>query len=275
MRRLHVTLLVGAIALGMTGPVASADGNDGTFEPELQRRIERAQQYAESRPGVTGIVVRDRHTGAVWRNKHAATHTWGCSVPKLAMVVDLLLRNESGAITLTAKDRVLMHKMLHSSDNDAATTLWERYGGEDFASRFPDYGMTDMHFTDEHPHTWGWIRTTPDDLDRLINYVLHELPAAHREYIVGELRTVHPNQRWGVWGAGHAAAPGNKNGWSDDNDDGSWVVNTLGFTGPGQRYTVSIMSNTQVIENGFETGKRTTTELGRILFHGYLGAAAG
>jgi hypothetical protein len=69
-----------------------------------------------------------------------------------------------------------MQKMLHSSDDDAATTLWKRYGAEDYATRFPSYGMTDMKFTAEHPRTWGWILTTANDLDRLMNYVLTKLP---------------------------------------------------------------------------------------------------
>ncbi|MDQ4092685.1 MAG: hypothetical protein M3143_04520 [Actinomycetota bacterium] len=80
-----------------------------------------------------------------------------CSTPKLAMVVDLLLRNDSGAIILTAEDRGLMQKMLNASDDNAATTLWKRYGPADYATRFPAYGLTDMKFTAEHPHTRGWV----------------------------------------------------------------------------------------------------------------------
>jgi hypothetical protein len=29
---------------------------------------------------VAGIVVRDRETGAVWRNANSQTHIWGCSI---------------------------------------------------------------------------------------------------------------------------------------------------------------------------------------------------
>lgn len=215
--------------------------------------------------------MRDRKTGAVWRNRHSDTLIWACSTPKLAMVVDLLLRDDAGAISLTAEDRHLMHLMLNTSDNDAAHTLWRRYGGEDFATRFPSYGMTDMRFTDEHPHHWGWILTTANDLDRLMNFILAKMPAAHRDYIVNEMRTVDPNQQWGVWGAGAAAQPGNKNGWSDDNDDGSWLTNSVGFVGPDARYTLSIMNNTQVVDNGFDVGRKTTTEISRIMFNGYFG----
>jgi beta-lactamase class A len=255
-----------------TAPEVSVGDTRAQFDETLRARIAAANAYAERRPGFAGIVVRDRQTGAVWRNDHSNTLIWACSTPKLAMVVDLLLRNDSGAITLTAEDRRLMHLMLNSSDDAAATTLWNRFGGEQqFAARFPSYGMTDMRFTAEHPHHWGWILTTADDLDRLMNYVLTQLPAAHRDYIVGEMRSVAANQQWGVWGAGAAAQPGNKNGWSDDNDDGSWLINSVGFVGPGERYTIAIMNNTQVVANGYNVGVETTTKISRIMFGGYFG----
>ena len=269
------TLLLAAL---VTSPVAQArpvpvaeEAAAAGFEPGLGKRIIRAELYARSRPGFAGLVVHDRQTGAAWRNANSDTLIWACSTPKLAMVVDLLLRDDAGAVDLTDEDRALMHAMLNTSDNDAAHTLWNRYGGEDFATRFPSYGMTDMRFTDEHPHHWGWILTTANDLDRLMNFVLEKMPAEHRDYLVEEMRAVDANQQWGVWGAGPAAKPGNKNGWSDDNDDGSWLVNTVGFVGPDERYTVAVMNNTQVVEGGFETGVETTTRINQILFDGYFG----
>ncbi|WP_103355673.1 serine hydrolase [Amycolatopsis sp. CA-128772] len=253
---------------GPAGPTGPAD----PFGPDLRARIVRAQAYADSRPGDTGIVLRDRWTGAVYRSRAAGTLIWACSTPKLAMAVDLLLRQDSGAVTLTAEDRELVHRMLHSSDDAAAHVLWTRFGGEaEFAARFPAYGMTDMRFSDRHPHHWGWIRTTAADLDRLIGYVLTRLPPRHRDYLVRELRTVDVNQQWGVWGAGPAARPGNKNGWSDDNDDGSWIMNSVGFAGPQERYTLALMNDTKVVENGEETGRETTTRIAGILFQGYFG----
>ncbi|MGW4062647.1 serine hydrolase [Amycolatopsis sp. NPDC004747] len=276
MGKLLLTALLAAFALvpspspPPSGGGHAARGGD-PWGPELRARIARAQAYADSRPGVTGIVLRDRWTGAVHRSPAAGTLIWACSTPKLAMAVDLLLRADSGAIALTAEDRELMHRMLHSSDDRAAQTLWDRFGGEaEFGSRFPAYGMTDMRFSDRHPHHWGWIRTTADDLDRLIEYVLTRLPARHRDYLVGELRTVDVNQQWGVWGAGPAARPGNKNGWSDDNDDGSWIMNSVGFAGPGERYALALMNDTRVISGGDQTGKETTTKIAEILFGGYF-----
>ncbi|GAA0626654.1 serine hydrolase [Kutzneria viridogrisea] len=269
MRKRLIAVLALALA-AVLSPVAAAA--PAGFDRELRARIAQAQAYADSRPGETGIVLRDRWTGAVYRSGAAGTLIWACSTPKLAMVVDLLLRNDSGAITLTAEDRELMHRMLNSSDDAAATTMWNRYGGEaEYAKRFPSYGMTDMRFTDKHPHHWGWILTTANDLDRLVNYVLTRLPRQHRDYIVGEMRAVDPNQQWGVWGAGEAARPGNKDGWSDDNDDGSWIMNSVGFVGPGERFTLALMNNTKVVQDGYEVGKETTTRISEILFRGYFG----
>src|SRR5207244_2493159 len=38
------------------------------FDCDFQRRFAAAQAYVANRPGVVGIVLRDRQTGAVWRN---------------------------------------------------------------------------------------------------------------------------------------------------------------------------------------------------------------
>src|SRR5687768_10397345 len=99
---------------------------DSGFECGLQKRIVEARNYAETRPGTVGIVLRDRKSGVTWRNDHADDMTWTASTIKLAMVVNLLERNRSGKIKLTADDRRLMTAMLHSSDDDAADTLWKR-----------------------------------------------------------------------------------------------------------------------------------------------------
>jgi hypothetical protein len=72
----------------------------------LGARVSAADSNLATRPGVVGYVLRDRETGAVYRNAHAADPVWTASTIKLAA-------------------------MLHSSDDDAADALWSRYGGAD------------------------------------------------------------------------------------------------------------------------------------------------
>jgi hypothetical protein len=235
------------------------------FDCDLQRRIAAAESYADGRPGITGIVVRDRTTGAVWRNEYADTHVWTASTIKLAMAVDLLTRERAGLVHLTAADRSTMDKMLKVSDDDAADTLWFRYGGPDYATRFPAYGLTSVTFVSGFQHYWGWMKCTAADLDRLIRYVLERMPAADRAYLVDTLRAVGANQQWGVWGAGPAARPGNKDGWSLE--QGGWVINSVGFVGPGERYTLAMMNSLRG-EGGYAEGVATDTHIAALLFAG-------
>jgi hypothetical protein len=254
-------LLVSTVA---PGPVARAD-------TDTAARVAAADSYLASRPGVVGYVLRDRATGAVYRNSHAADPVWTASTIKLAMVVDLLTRQRAGSIMLTDADNRLIAAMLHSSDDDAADTLWSHYGGADhqaYNNDFPAYGMTGLRpqrgYSNIFPY-WGFQKATPDDLDRLINYTLTRLNPSDTASIVNQLQHVDANQQWGVWGAGPAMAPGNKDGWSLE--DRGWVVNTVGFAGNGRRYTLAVMNDLGGA-GGFDDGVTTTTHLSQLLLAG-------
>lgn len=259
-----MTRLAAVFALVLSvlcAPVAAASG-------DLATRVAQADAYLSTRPGGVGYVLRDRVTGETHRNSAAGQLIWTASTIKLAMVVDLLTRADAGQLTLTDDDRRLMSAMLHSSDDDAADTLWARYSGPDhmaFNRNFPNYGMTDLApqrgFSATFPY-WGFQKSTADDLDRLINYTLTQLPAPQTAAIVGEMQHVAPDQQWGVWGAGPAMAPGNKDGWSQE--QGGWVINSVGFAGPQQRYTLAVM-NALGGEGGYDDGVATTTRLAEIL----------
>ena len=250
--------------------VACALPDTGFSCPE-QQRIAGVQAYLATRPGTVGIVLRDRQTGAAWSNQHAQNAVWTASTIKLAMAVDLFTRAGRGKITLTATDRAQIQAMLHSSDDDAADALWYRYAGADhlaYNDDFPAYGLTDLTpqrgFSTFYPY-WGFQQTTPADLDRLITYVLTELDAADRAYIVDTLQHVDEDQQWGVWAAGPALSPGNKDGWSLE--QGGWVINSVGFAGPGQRYTLAMMDSLGG-QGGYDDGVATLSTVAEQLTAG-------
>ena len=259
----YAVLSAAVLVCGPVLPTASAD--------DAQTRIAQADAYLATRPGAVGYVLRDRRTGAVYRNSHAGDMVWTASTIKLGMVVDLFARQQARLLQLTDADIALMTAMLHSSDNDAADTLWTRYGGPDhtaYNNDFPHFGMTRVApqpgFGKMFPY-WGFQKSTTDDLDRMVNFMLTGLPANQTAWIVGQMQRVDPIQQWGVWGAGPAMAPGNKNGWSDE--QGGWVTNSVGFAGPGQRYTLAIM-NALGGQGGCDDGQATTTRLSQILLSG-------
>jgi hypothetical protein len=263
MRRLTVTVSVLALTLALA-PLARADD-------DMAARTAAADSYLGTRPGVVGYVLRDRTTGAVYRNSHAADPVWTASTIKLAMVVDLLTRQRAGLIALSDDDNRLIAAMLHSSDDDAADTLWSRYDGADhqaYNNDFPVYGLTGLRAQRGYSNTfpyWGFQKATPDDLDRLINYTLTRMNPTDTANIVNQLQHVDANQQWGVWGAGPAMAPGNKDGWSLE--DSGWVVNTVGFAGKGQRYTLAVMNDLGGT-GGYDDGVATTTHVAQLLLAG-------
>jgi hypothetical protein len=266
-------LVAVALTAATPTPVAAADCAPGPMasDCDLQSRVAAADAYLATRPGSVGYVLRDRKTGATYHNSHADELVWTASTIKLAMVVDLLTRQRTGSVSLSESDRNLMAAMMHSSDDDAADALWARYAGSDhqaYNADFPRYGMTDLKpqrgFSSTFPY-WGFQKSTAADLDRLMNYTLTDLDPADTATIVGALQHVAPNQQWGVWGAGPAMAPGNKDGWSLE--QGGWVVNSVGFAGPGQRYTLAVM-NSLGGDGGYDDGVATTTRLSQLLFQG-------
>ncbi|GAA4415906.1 serine hydrolase [Actinokineospora soli] len=257
-------------------PVTSAPALDcpfpeSGFDCDFQRRFAAAQAYVDARPGSTALVVRDRDGDVVWRNEHAGDMVWTASTIKLAMAADLLVRDRAGEIALSAADRAAMDAMLFDSDDKAATELWMRYSGPDhtaFNDHFPGLGLVSLRpqpgYGRVYPY-WGFQKTTADDLDRLLQHVLGSLDPRDRAYLVDRMRAVAPAQQWGLWGAGPSAEPGNKNGWADE--DGGWVMHSIGFVGPDERFTAVILNDLRG-EGGYAEGKETTTEAARLLFSG-------
>lgn len=239
----------GSDAAGGSGPAGGSGAAGGL---DLAVRGPAAEAYARARGGRTGIVARDRVTGQVWRSAAAATSFRAASTVKLALAVDLLVRTPG---PLDPADRTLLTAMIVRSDNAAADRLWARAGGASAGRRLAAYGL--RHATGTA--AWGSVRCPPDDLDRLLSYVLDRLDPADRGLLVELMRRVVPAQRWGVFGVVAATRPGGKNGWTPDG--GGWAVATVGFLGPAERYTVTVMTAGTDFDSAVATVSGTVTTL--------------
>ncbi len=195
-------------------------------------------------------------TGSTWINGWARSEFRAASTVKLAIAVDLLTRDRAGAIRLTAADRAGLRAMLVRSDNAATDRLWAGFGGAGIAARFPAYGLVSA----TSPGDWDQVRCTPEDLLRLVGYVLDRTHPADRTTLVALLRAVEPAQRWGVFGVVGTGRPGGKNGWLPTG--AGWAVATAGFVGPGERYAVAVMTTgAPDFVRGVETVTGTVTTL--------------
>jgi hypothetical protein len=239
------------------------------FSCTMRLRIAAVERYLKHRPGMIGIVLRDRSTGAVWQNKYAGSQIYMASTSKLAMATTLLLQNQAGVIHLSSADRAVMYQMLHVSSDNAADDLWFKYGASFYTSYFPQIGLTGAQYLPQAGVTgpyWGEMTCTAEDESRVINYVLNQLPAPLRSYLVYQLRHVAPVQHFGVWGAGPANHPGNKDGWSVEKP--GWIIDSTGFAGAGERYTLAMMNSLEG-EGGYHAGTNTVTQVAAILFQGH------
>jgi len=241
------------------------------FDCDMSSRIANVNSYLDSRPGVTGYVLRDRVTGGVYANEHAEEPVWTASTIKLAIAADLLGRARVGAIGLSPDDRGRIESMLSTSNDQATDLLWTKYAGIDrmaFNNALRGYGMTGL---DPQPTNtamfpdWSFQKSTAADFDRLMSHVLDAMHVDDRNYLLDQMRSVDANQHWGVWGAGSDMRPGLKNGWSAE--DGGWVVNSVGVAGPDERYALSIMTSLGG-EGDYTVGSETDTTVAEKLLSG-------
>ena len=232
-------------------PVAQPPAGCGStaWGCEQQWRFDAASAYVTRVGGghaALSAVYTDRVTGQTWRAGPTGQAGWTASTIKLAIATDLLERARAAAVTLTSDDHRDLAAMLNNSDEPASDRLWARFGDDAMLARFRDrFGMSGLRFVPGFSRRtyWGFVKCTSDDLAALMRHVLTATDPADRGYLVSALRTVAPNQRWGVWSAGPDNQPGNKDGWSFETDGYGthWVAATVGFAGPDQRYVVAVM----------------------------------
>ncbi len=263
--------LPAALPSAAAAPLAHTQGCLPGFDCDMSSRIAKVDAYLANRPGVTGYVLRDRVSGGIYANANAENAVWTASTIKLAIAADLLNRARVGAIALSPEDRGLLEGMLATSNDGAADLLWTKYAGIDrmaFNNAFRANGMTSL--VPQPTNTalfpdWSFQKCTAADLDRLMDHILNHMHPDDRNYLVDRMRAVDSNQHWGVWGAGASMRPGLKNGWSAE--QGGWVVNSVGFAGPGERYTLAIMTSLGDA-GGYTEGAHTDTKVAEILLAG-------
>lgn len=259
----------GSPASPVPSAAQSCPASPARFPCAMRARIAAVKAYLRHRPGVVGVVLRDRSTGAVWENSHAHTPIYMASTSKLAMAVTLLMQNQAGVIHLSSEDWAVLHDMLHVSSDTAADTLWFRFGAPFYTSYFPRIGLAAAQYVAApgiSPPYWGEMLCSAADLSQVITYVLDDMPAPLRRYLVRTLSHVAADQHFGVWGAGSANHPGNKDGWSVEQP--GWIINSVGFAGLRQRYTLAMMNSLNG-DGGYHAGTDTITQVAAILFRGH------
>jgi beta-lactamase class A len=236
---------VGLLRDGDGGRVPAA----GTFESaspkpggpsaaEVAAQKERAKRVAQLDTALTryaatkpefSVAVLDRRTGKKYSYRGAEAYETA-SIVKVQVLACLLLTAQDGKRELTASETGLATRMIHASDNDATTALFNRLGRQTaIGACNKRLGLTRTKVN----KAWGLTRTTVDDQVRLLAELVDPkgpLDQGSRQKAYDLMSTVNADQDWGVTAA---AAKGEKrtvkNGWlARSADDNRWIINSVG-----------------------------------------------
>ncbi len=212
-----------------TSSVRSPGLSDTATTPSPSAAIDELVDPAST--GHVSIAALDLATGRSFAYESGApVHT--ASVVKLDVLETLLLQTQDGGRRLTPETARSATQMMENSDNEATTRLWGVVGGaQGVAAANVRLGAHCTHLDDQH---WGTSTTCAADQVALLGALVRPGPLAPaaRSYAANLLTHVEDDQRWGISAAADpGAAIGIKNGWLPlDDDDGRWIVNSVGVT---------------------------------------------
>jgi len=152
------------------------------------------------------------------------------SLVKAMLLVAYLDRGDVQRRGLHPGERHLLGPMVRVSDNDAATTVYDRVGMAGLSRLAHRAGM--RRFA-AYP-VWGGCQVTARDQARFFARIRSLLPKRHRKYGLGLLRRIVSYERWGIpRSVPEGWTPYFKGGWFPD-DDG-WRVHQAALLRNGQR----------------------------------------
>jgi hypothetical protein len=238
--------------------------------PDIQDRINTATADAVGRGAEVEIAYLDRRTGHYAANGQGRTPEQTASVVKVLIADNLLYRASRGEFQLSSGDRDGIGLMLRSSDDTAAQDFWNRFGGSQIVAEVVSrYRMGDARTTP----AWYDTMVSPADMVGYYNQLIGGqggLPAADRDFILGQLRASTPagtdgyNQRFGLPGGLNDPVQAVKQGWMIS-ENGDWVHNSTDMIGPDGRYIIVVFSQ-EPSRFGDDHARDTIDRVANIIF---------
>ncbi len=231
----------GEVAAASEGEVAAA-GEGPAAEPvalverlayvgALSELFPRAAAVAAERLGAVSVAVIDFGSGRAYRVNGERLYPLA-SVAKVPLMLTLLTKIQAEEEPLSDDDAFRLRAMITQSDNFAADALWQRAGGRAAeTSLLASLGLwPDLMAVGRQ---WGAVEAGALATALLVGEIAvgTVLPEAVREQALELMRSVIPEQAWGV-SAGleqraSVAVVGLKNGWFEDED--GWRVHSAGI----------------------------------------------
>jgi hypothetical protein len=219
----------------------------------LEARIPMAVESARARGADVNFALLDRETGSYY-SSDADEPIETASVSKLFIADEVMFEAQSQNRPVSADELATMTSMLEFSDDNAAYTLWYRYGSSEIvravAARYA-LRNTDAPGDDQ----WYNTETTPSDLVGYYAGLLNGsggLTTASTDIIIGMLRRSAPvaadgyKQHFGIVdGLPGETVHAVKQGWMCCVSD-RWVHLSTGTIGADNRYVLALSSREDI-----------------------------
>ncbi|MGP4017414.1 serine hydrolase [Saccharopolyspora sp. 5N708] len=224
--------------------------------------VTAVEHWAEDHRRTTiGVAVLDRATGELALGHEASRPMYSASLSKLIVAVDVLQRAHTG-LRVTDKVRDWISRALGPSDDEAMNALWSTFDGPGAISRVAGQAGLEDTRAPRNTSRWGETLVSARDIVRLYDYVLTELPAEDRDFIVASLAagpvraTDGFNQAFGLRVLPSGAI---KSGWMCC-QQGKITLHSAGITDQqSQRFVVALLSS-QPSSLGYAKARQELTD---------------
>lgn len=196
-------------------------------------------QQADAQQNPLGVAVLDRATGEVAYGRLAQQPMYSASLSKVIVAVELLERHR-----VTPQDRFALRRALGPSDDEAMNALWDRYGGSSLITAAADRMKLQQTWPPDEPGRWGDTVTSARDIAAVYQYLLAQMPAADRDFVLDALHAAPSraadgvNQKFGLMAVDAQAV---KSGWMCCQKGTVWV-HSAGVVDSERRYVVAMLS---------------------------------
>ncbi|MGH3441727.1 MAG: S-layer homology domain-containing protein [Nitriliruptorales bacterium] len=231
-----VVRAIGVIAEVERGEGGGRRGDAECPSPVWQPHLDAAVEYSRQRSGSVSFAVIGTDGRQV--GDRAETRVAAASVLKVMFMVAYLRHPDVRDRELTRSDRDLLEPMIRRSANEPATRIANMLGPTPMHALAERAGMQDFSYT----RPWGNSRTSARDQVAFMLDVDGYVPSRHREYALGLLTEVVPEQRWGI---GQVETEGwtqhFKGGWGSGTGSVDHQVVLLGYE-DGTRVALAVMT---------------------------------
>lgn len=217
-------------------------------DPKLAASAVAAVDALQGTDGVEyGVAIMDRTTGKLTLGKLGAVGFYSASVVKLFVVVDLLYKQEQGALKLDSNDDYDIKRALELSDDNAMDAMWERHNGPALVTDMIKLaGLHDTVLDKQNTGEWGETKISARDVLAVWNFALTKLSAADRNTVIGDTHNAADHgadgfdQAFGLLQPPRAATVKAKQGWMIAGSQ--MILNTTGVLGTDNQYLLAILT---------------------------------